>query len=589
MSKKRKKDEKKVTFKESMYYFKRLWSYIRKYKARVFIYIAIMITSFFMAIVYPVFWGKAAVKVVEHDFNAFLLFFGIYLILYLIDSIISIMIGFLASRIYGMVTEDLRNDLYKKIVDLPVEAFDKTKSGEIINRVSESTNTVVDITARLLRVGIRTIRELVLIVIVFFICPEIAMMYLVMIVLMYAIFKKYGAKIKTITKSMRKNSDAYVSNLQQTIQGIREVKSLGLKNNSLLKFKTVVRIIRKKEFKASDIRRVLGTMIAMLRMLVLGVVLIAAGYYVYIGKLLADYFFAITSYTQLIMGTVDLITEVGVDVQKASVALERIFEILDNKLYPDEKFGDKSVEYIKGDIELRNVSFAYDDTNEVLENLSLHIPKNKKLAIVGRSGSGKSTLFSLLLRFYDFKLGEILIDGVNIKEFDEDSLRKHISVIRQEPFLFNSTIKQNLTMVKPNATIEELREACKIAYIDEYIMSLPKQYDTLIGEGGVNLSGGQKQRISIARAMLKKSKIMLFDEATSALDNESQYNVKKAIDEVAKDHTVIIIAHRLSTVIDCDEMILLDAGKVVARGTHEELIRHNEVYNKLYNVDLING
>jgi len=589
LSKKRKKDEKKVTFKESMYYFKRLWSYIRKYKARVFIYIAIMITSFFMAIVYPVFWGKAVVKVVEHDFNAFLLFFGIYLILYLIDSIISIMIGFLASRIYGMVTEDLRNDLYKKIVDLPVEAFDKTKSGEIINRVSESTNTVVDITARLLRVGIRTIRELVLIVIVFFICPEIAMMYLVMIVLMYAIFKKYGAKIKTITKSMRKNSDAYVSNLQQTIQGIREVKSLGLKNNSLLKFKTVVRIIRKKEFKASDIRRVLGTMIAMLRMLVLGVVLIAAGYYVYIGKLLADYFFAITSYTQLIMGTVDLITEVGVDVQKASVALERIFEILDNKLYPDEKFGDKSVEYIKGDIELRNVSFAYDDTNEVLENLSLHIPKNKKLAIVGRSGSGKSTLFSLLLRFYDFKLGEILIDGVNIKEFDEDSLRKHISVIRQEPFLFNSTIKQNLTMVKPNATIEELREACKIAYIDEYIMSLPKQYDTLIGEGGVNLSGGQKQRISIARAMLKKSKIMLFDEATSALDNESQYNVKKAIDEVAKDHTVIIIAHRLSTVIDCDEMILLDAGKVVARGTHEELIRHNEVYNKLYNVDLING
>ena len=240
MSKKRKKDEKKVTFKESMYYFKRLWSYIRKYKARVFIYIAIMITSFFMAIVYPVFWGKAVVKVVEHDFNAFLLFFGIYLILYLIDSIISIMIGFLASRIYGMVTEDLRNDLYKKIVDLPVEAFDKTKSGEIINRVSESTNTVVDITARLLRVGIRTIRELVLIVIVFFICPEIAMMYLVMIVLMYAIFKKYGAKIKTITKSMRKNSDAYVSNLQQTIQGIREVKSLGLKNNSLLKFKTVI-------------------------------------------------------------------------------------------------------------------------------------------------------------------------------------------------------------------------------------------------------------------------------------------------------------------------------------------------------------
>ncbi|HCC07895.1 MAG TPA: ABC transporter ATP-binding protein [Clostridiales bacterium] len=589
MDKKKAKEDKNLTAKESIYYFKRLWSYIRKYKVRVFIYIAIMIAYFAMDLLMPILWGKAIVRLVERNLSEFVLFLSLYIVTWYIDLMLMIINNFLSSRVHGEVVEDLRNDLYRKIVDLPVEAFDKIKSGEIINRVSESTNTVISVVSNLVRVGIRAIREIAVIIIVFFICPEIAYMYLVMIVVVYFVFKKYGRKIKVITKSMRKNSDRYVSNLQQTIQGIRDVKSLGLKERNLLKFGSIVRIIKKKEFKENDLRVVFGAILSSLKMLLLGTVLFVTGYFVYIGRLLADYFFAITSYTQMIIETVNLISDVGVDMQRVSVALERIFEIIDNKLYPDEKFGDKRVEKVDGVIEFKNISFSYNKDGEVLENVNIHIEKNKKTAIVGRSGSGKSTLFSLLLRFYDYKDGEILIDGTNIREFDEQSLRKHISVIRQEPFLFNTTIKENLIIVKQGATLDQIREACKIAFIDEYIMSLPKKYDTLIGEGGVNLSGGQKQRIAIARAMLKKSKIMLFDEATSALDNESQYNVKKAIEEVSKEHTVIIIAHRLSTVIDCDEMILLNNGKVVARGTHEELIKHNEVYNKLYNVDLING
>ena len=218
----------------------------------------------------------------------------------------------------------------------------------------------------------------------------------------------------------------------------------------------------------------------------------------------------------------------------------------------------------------------------IITGLSLNIEPNKKTAVVGRSGNGKSTIFNLLLRYFDATKGEILIDDVNIKDLSEDSLRKNISVIRQMPFLFNLTIMDNFKLVKPDITLDEVRDVCKKAYIDEYIMSLPKKYDTLIGEGGVNLSGGQKQRLAIARTLVLNTKIILFDEATSALDNESQEYIKKTINELVKDHTIIIVAHRLSTIVDADVINIIDKGKLLASGTHKKLMKESDVYSNLY-------
>ena len=214
---------------------------------------------------------------------------------------------------------------------------------------------------------------------------------------------------------------------------------------------------------------------------------------------------------------------------------------------------------------------------------NLEIKANKKIAIVGKSGGGKTTLFNLLLRLFDPVQGDIFIDNINIKDLDEESLRKHISIIRQDPFLFNKTILENFKIVNPDITLEEVREYCKKAYIDDYIMSLEKGYDTLIGEGGVNLSGGQKQRLAIARTLMKNSKIILFDEATSALDNESQEYIKNTINELSKTHTIIIIAHRLSTIKDADKIYLISDGQVVASGSHKYLIKNNKQYKQLYN------
>ena len=211
--------------------------------------------------------------------------------------------------------------------------------------------------------------------------------------------------------------------------------------------------------------------------------------------------------------------------------------------------------------------------------------ENKKIAIVGRSGNGKSTLFNLLLRYFDTTEGNILIDGIDIKDLTEASLRNNISIIRQTPFLFNMSILDNFKIVKPNTTLKEIREVCKKAYIDDYIMSLPNKYKTIIGEGGVNLSGGQKQRLAIARTLLLDTKIILFDEATSALDNESQEYIKKTIDNLIKDHTVIIVAHRLSTIVDADIINVIDQGKLDSSGKHEELLKNSKVYQKLYTID----
>ena len=239
-------------------------------------------------------------------------------------------------------------------------------------------------------------------------------------------------------------------------------------------------------------------------------------------------------------------------------------------------------------IEIKHLSKSFGDL-EVLKDVSLTIHKGEVVTIIGSSGSGKSTLFNLLTRIFDPLEGEITIDGVNIQDLTEESLRKHISIIRQEPFVFNRSIKDNFKIINNKITISEIRKYTKMAYLDDYIMSLPKKYDTVLGEGGVNLSGGQKQRLSIARTLSKGSEIILFDEATSALDNTSQEYIKKTIDNLVKNHTVVIVAHRLSTIMDADIIHVVSNGKIVASGRHNELLNSSNIYRELYETESLNS
>lgn len=296
-----------------------------------------------------------------------------------------------------------------------------------------------------------------------------------------------------------------------------------------------------------------------------------------------------TYYIYRFIYLIEDINELTQTYQKVKVSVSRVNDILENRLFKDEKFGDKKLENVKGVIEFKNVSFAYPDEENTLNNFNLKVEPNTKIAIVGASGQGKSTLFNLLTRIFDVNSGKIFIDNVNIKDLKESELRKNISIIRQEPFIFNRSIKENFLIVDENLTLDEIRKYCKMAYLDDYIMSLPKGYDTVLGEGGVNLSGGQKQRLSIARTLSRNSKIILFDEATSALDNNSQDYIKRTIDNLVSNHTVVIVAHRLSTIMDADIIHVVDNGKVIASGKHNELLKTCNMYKNLYKNESLNS
>ena len=264
-----------------------------------------------------------------------------------------------------------------------------------------------------------------------------------------------------------------------------------------------------------------------------------------------------------------------------NLSCERVVDILNDDKFKKENFGSVHLDKVNGNFEFKDVSFSYNN-KKLLKNLNFKINSNETVAFVGKSGSGKTTIFSLLCKMYNIKHGCITIDGVDIRDLDKDSIRGNITIISQNPYIFNVSIKENLKLVKSDITDKEMIDACRVACLDDFIKTLPNKYDTVIGEGGINLSGGQKQRLAIARALVQKTEIILFDEATSALDNETQTKIQEAIENMKGEYTILIIAHRLSTIKNADRILYLEDGEIKAEGSHKKLLETCEGYKKLY-------
>ena len=301
--------------------------------------------------------------------------------------------------------------------------------------------------------------------------------------------------------------------------------------------------------------------------------------------IIASVALVVYNYTSRVTNSVYLMGNLLEYVKDFNLSSERIYAIIHDEEFKKETFGTKKIGKINGDFEFNNVTFSYKD-KKVLNKLSFKINANETVAFVGKSGAGKTTIFSLLCKMYDIDSGKITIDGNNIYDLDKDSIRGNITIISQNPYIFNMSIRDNLRLVKNNLTDKEMKESCKLACLDDFIHTLPDKYDTVIGEGGVNLSGGQRQRLAIARALVQKTEIILFDEATSALDNETQDKIQKAIENMKSEYTILIIAHRLSTIINSDRILYLDNGKIVAEGSHEYLLKNCEEYKKLYESEI---
>ena len=534
--------------------------------------------------------GSAVESITKMQLKPALIYLLIYLVLELtIDGFLYHKAYSMLQKVESILTKRLGFNTYKKALNLPSVAFEKHSSGEIINRITNDADTLSFAFGRILSMISSLTASLIIIVYVFINSWIIGLYILTLVIILFIIIKIYNPKLKQIHKERKEEQDKFTALTTESIRGIREIKTLGVKNNLISDMTDIIKLIYKKSEREIDLQKEFNILTRFIKSILEVGTFILCIILLYYGKISLTFFIAMTYYVYRYMWLIENLNDFMQTYQKTVVSISRVNEILENRLYADEKFGKENIDKVNGVVEFRNVYFSYPDEDITLNNFNIKLEPNKKIAIIGKSGQGKSTLFNLITRIFDVEKGEILLDGINIKDLTEEQLRNSISIIRQEPFIFNRTIKENFEVVNKQITLEEIRKYTKMSYIDDYIMSLPKQYDTILGEGGVNLSGGQKQRLSIARTLSKNSKVILFDEATSALDNESQEYIKKAIDNLVKDHTVIIVAHRLSTIIDADIIYVVDKGQVVATGNHKQLLKNNKTYKNLYKKETLNS
>lgn len=569
---------------KKLQHFKILWNYIKDDKLKLFLYILLVALTYLPALLAVYLWGQAVDALTAKDFNEFatylICYSSIYILLY---TFLQLPRDYLYTYFEIKFTKNVSKDLYKKMDQLPAIAFEEIGVGEFINRLYTDPDRVMELLSKMVRLICKAIVVIVVIVIAIRVSWILFVEIILLAVIMGFISTKFFPRIKKSQEQIKKESDAYVKEATENMTGIREIKSLGI---SKIIENRMNKVIDKLFGHTSQVRKYERWYYAFNNLayfLIQFIILFTTGMFYLNGTISLGIFLMIESYIWRIDEVVESISDFGVSFNKVTVSLKRIDEILNNKLYQDEKYGNKELINTKGIIKFENVKFKYTEKEQyTLKGLNLTIEPNKKIAIVGRSGNGKSTIFNLLLRYFDPTTGKITIDNINTKELTEHALRSNLSIIRQSPFLFNLSILDNFKLVKEDVTLEEVRKCCKRAYIDDYIMSLPNQYDTIIGEGGINLSGGQKQRIAIARTLLLNTKIILFDEATSALDNESQEYIKKTIDDLVADHTVVIVAHRLSTIVDADTIHVIEKGKLVGSGKHKELLKNCSAYQNLY-------
>lgn len=534
--------------------------------------------------------GAAVEAITKLNLEGALLFLGIYFLLgIIVHNFIDVKANSMLQKVESKISRKLGYHTYKKALNLPAVAYEEKTSGEITNRIINDADTLSFVFGQLLHMVSSLVGSLIIIIYIFINAWIIGVEILIFLGILLLILRKYNPLMKDAHKDRKDEQDKFTSLVTESIRGVREIKTLGVKNSLLNDMKVIIKGIFDKSIKEIDIRQKFRILTNMLRSTLEVGVFVSCALLLFYGKTTLTFFIAMTYYVYRFMYLIDMINDFSQTYQRLVVSLGRVNEILLNRTYKDEEFGKEKFNVKKGIIEFKDVTFGYPNEEVTLKDFNLVIEPNKKVAIVGESGQGKSTLFNLITRIFDPSEGSILVDDVELSKFREEDLRDSISIIRQEPFIFNRSIMDNFRLIDKSITLEEVRKYCKLSYLDDYIMSLPNAYDTILGESGVNLSGGQKQRLSIARTLAKNSKIILFDEATSALDNKSQSYIKASIDNLVKDHTVVIVAHRLSTIIDADVIHVVSKGKVVASGKHEELLKTSKIYKNLYETESLNS
>ncbi len=485
-----------------------------------------------------------------------------------------------------MAVRDIRRELYTKMVRLPVSLFVREKTGILMSRIINDVTLISDSISENFRVSINNFFIIVThVAILAMISTKLLFITMIGVPLLLLPVNYFARKIKSITTNEQQRLGDLNGHLQEVISGIRVIRAFGMEPYEAKRFEAINHSLYRETFRYRFNHSLGPSLVEFTTSFIVIGLVIYGGMKIVSGEFSSGSFFLFLFTLIILMSPIKQMATWFNTIQRAGSAGNRIFEIMDMPPEVIDPQNPVALGKLKDKIEFKKVSFRYPQTNkDVLKNISFSAPVGSTIALVGHSGAGKSTLVDLIPRFYDPIQGAIFIDGINIKDIKIDDLRQKIGVVTQDIFLFNGTIRDNIAYGREDIPIEKIKQAAAMAYADEFISKLPAGYDTQIGERGLMLSGGQRQRLSIARALLKDPEILILDEATSALDTNSERLVQKALEKLMKNRTTFVIAHRLSTVYKADQILVLEKGRIVERGTHRQLLAKKGLYRQLYNL-----
>jgi len=508
----------------------------------------------------------------------------ILVVAHLLNHALAALRALLLRRSGDRIVMNLRNDVYDKAQHLPMSFYDKTSTGAVINRISGDTATIQSFILKITQECIVQLILLIGIVVIMLVLNwRLTLLSLIPVPIVAVCAKIFSKKVRPYYIKIWKRWTAVTSIMTDTIPCIRVVKAFAGEKRAVKKFERYNKEWYKVSSSSARLTQTVPHIIGFA--VTCGTLLIWAigGRWAMLGTVSTGMLVSFISYATMFYGPVNFFANLQDSYQAAIVSVERIFDILDSDPEQNTEDGAKPT-HLKGRIEFRHVNFSFDKTKRTLSDINLVIEPGDIVGIVGTTGSGKSTLINLLLRFYDHYEGEILVDGVNIKDMDIGYFRNCIGYVQQEPMMFSDTIFNNIAYGMPDASIEQVIYAAEVANAHEFIVRQPDAYDSMLGERGVGLSGGEKQRISIARAVLKNPSLLVFDEATAAVDSETEHLIQEAIERLISGRTTLMIAHRLSTLRKANKIIVLDQGRIIECGSHDELMALKGKYYKLIEI-----
>ena len=570
-------------------------NYLSKYKVVLFIVIIFAIGSTIFSIVGPKILGNATTEIFNGlvsklsggagiDFGKIAQILLTLLGLYLISALFSLIQGFTMTSVAQKLTYKLRNDLAVKINKLPMKYFDKRTKGEVLSVVTNDIDTLSQNLNQSITQIITSICTLIGILIMM-LSISVEMTLISILILPVTIFV-----VKTIVgksqKYFKRQQDylGHVNGQVEEVYGAQTiVKAFNGEEKALEEFSKANKELYHSAWKSQFLSGLIHPLMNFIGNIGYVAVAIMGGYLAIEGKITVGNIQSFIQYNKQFTQPINQIAQVSSMLQSMVAAAERVFEFLEEKEEVEDVQNPKSAENLKGNVTFDHVQFGYDEDRIIINDFSTDVKDGQKIAIVGPTGAGKTTMVKLLMRFYDVNKGAILVDGINIKDFKREDLRKMFGMVLQDTWLFGGTIKDNIKYSKPDATDAEVIEAAKAAHVHHFIKTLPKAYDMVLNEESSNVSAGQKQLLTIARVILADPKILILDEATSSIDTRTEIQIQSAMDNLMKGRTSFIIAHRLSTIKNADLILVMNHGDIVEQGTHEELLAKGGFYADLYN------